>query len=71
MESQLDDRVLSYLRSVYGSTAWAIRGHVGERDRPTISRALQRLKRKGLVRTDSLHAAYWKAVPAQKEPTHD
>lgn len=56
----LDDRVLAYLRECGGSTAWAMRWAVGEMDRPTISKALQRLKRKGLVRTDTLHAAYWK-----------
>lgn len=68
MRQSLDERVLAFLRSVTGATAWAMRGDVGERDRPTISRALQRLKRKGLVRTDSLCSAYWKAVTDHKEP---
>lgn len=66
----LDDRVLSYLRECGGSTAWAMRGPVGEMDRPTISKALRRLKRKGLVRTDLLQPSYWKPVKAQ-EPSHD
>lgn len=66
MSEKLDVRVLAYLRTVSGSTALAMRGHVEEMDRPTISKALQRLKRKGLVRTDTLQASFWKAV-AQKE----
>lgn len=66
MSESLDDRVLSYLRTVTGATAWAMRGAVGEMNRPTISKALQRLKRKGLVRTDVLQASFWKAVPDQQ-----
>lgn len=62
MSESLDDRVLNYLRTVTGSTAWAMRGQVGEMDRPTISKALQRLKRKNLVRTDLLQSTFWKAV---------
>lgn len=69
MSKTLDDRVLAYLRTVTGSTAWAMRGQVGEMDRPTISKALQRLKRKGLVRTDVLQASYWKAVKQQGQVT--
>lgn len=62
MDKSLDDRILDYLRTVSGSTAWAMRGYIGERDRPTISKALQRLKRKGLVRTNHVQASYWMAV---------
>lgn len=68
MSGFLDFRILNYLRTASGSTAWAMRGNVGEMDRPTISKALQRLKRKGLVRTDILQRSYWKAVP-QKQAT--
>lgn len=66
MTESLDERVLKFLRTVTGSTAWAMRGSVGEMDRPTISKALQRLKRKGLVRTDYLQQSYWKATKPEK-----
>lgn len=69
MSETLDDRILAYLRTVTGSTAWSMRGQVGEMDRPTISKALHRLKRKGLVRTDVLQASYWKAVKQQDQVT--
>jgi len=57
MNAQLDEKVLTHLRGVQGSTAWAMRGSIGE-SRETISKALQRLKRKGLVGCDG---AYWSA----------
>lgn len=62
MAKSLDDRILDFLGTVTGSTAWAMRGYVGEIDRATISKALQRLKRKGLVRTDYLQKSFWRAV---------
>jgi hypothetical protein len=58
----LDSKVLAYLNKFGGSTAWAMRGEVGEKNRKVISKSLQRLKRKGLVRTDTLSSAYWKPV---------
>lgn len=57
--AQIDEKVLRHLRSIAGSTAWAMRGAVSE-DRETISKALQRLKRKGLVECDGF---YWQAPP--------
>ncbi|OEO24030.1 hypothetical protein AX279_19545 [Pseudomonas sp. J237] len=63
MDKSLDDRVLEHLHAVSGSTAWAMRAYVNEIDRKEISKALQRLKRKGLVRTSTIQAAYWRAVP--------
>lgn len=58
----LDSKVLTYLQIVGGSTAWSMRHAVGEMERKTISKSLQRLKRKGLVRTDYLCASYWRPV---------
>ena len=49
----IDDRVLEHLRKIQGSTAWAMRHAIGE-DRPTISKALNRLKRKGLVECNGI-----------------
>ena len=61
MSNPLDAKVLDHLRSITGSTAWAMRGVIGE-DRPAISKALQRLKCKGLVETCSVQSTYWQAV---------
>jgi len=58
----LDSKVLAYLQTVGGSSAWSMRHAVGEMDRKIISKSLQRLKRKGLVRTDYLCASYWRPV---------
>ncbi len=55
----IDDRVLEHLRKIQGSTAWAMRHAIGE-DRPTISKALNRLKRKGLVECNG--TPYWVAT---------
>lgn len=55
----IDSHVLEHLRSIHGSTAWAMRHAIGE-DRETISKALQRLKRKGLV--ECTGTAYWQAT---------
>lgn len=57
MSAQLDEKVLAHLRTVPGSTAWAMRGSIGE-SRETISKSLQRLKRKGFVSCDG---SYWSA----------
>jgi uncharacterized membrane protein len=64
--SDLETKIISFLRTVTGATAWSMRSYVGEMDRPTISKALQRLKRKGLVRTDVLQRSYWKATAIQE-----
>lgn len=55
-QADIDQKVLSHLRSVPGSTAWAMRGAINA-TREDISKACQRLKRKGLVICDG---AYWK-----------
>ena len=57
----LDRRVLNYLLTVPGSTAWAMHGSVGA-TREEVSKACQRLKRKGLVNTSETHTSYWQAV---------
>ena len=57
----LDTRVLNHLRNVQGSTAWAMRGAV-EGTREDVSKACQRLKRKGLVKTSETQSTYWQAV---------
>ena len=57
----LDTRVLNHLRGVQGSTAWAMCGAVGA-VREDASKACQRLKRKGLVRTSETQSTYWQAV---------
>lgn len=61
-KASLDDKIIAHLLAAGGSTAWAMRGHVGELDRPAISRALQRLKRKGLVRTSIIQPSFWRPV---------
>ena len=53
-----EKEVLNYLRSVRGSTAWAMCGRLCM-EREEVSRACQRLKRQGLVKADR---AYWQAV---------
>jgi uncharacterized membrane protein len=58
MNDSLDKKVLNHLKSIGGSTAWMMRFAIGE-DRPTISKCLQRLKRKGLV---AAVGSYWKAT---------
>ncbi|AMW64466.1 hypothetical protein PVE_R1G2201 [Pseudomonas veronii 1YdBTEX2] len=57
----LDTRVLNYLRAHQGSTAWAMHGSVGA-TREEVSKACQRLKRKGLVKTSETQTTYWQAV---------
>lgn len=57
----LDDRILDHLRRCQGSTAWAMCGAVGA-TREEVSKACQRLKRKGLVKTSAWQRSYWKAV---------
>jgi len=57
----LDKRVLAHLRSIGGSTAWAM--HSGlDATREEVSKACQRLKRKGLVKTSEGQSTYWQAV---------
>jgi len=56
LQADIDQKVLSHLRSVPGSTAWAMRGAINA-TREDVSKACQRLKRKGLVVCDG---AYWK-----------
>lgn len=56
----IDNEILAYLITVEGSTAWAMRGRMNA-DREMISAALQRLKRKGLVKTDNVNRAFWVA----------
>lgn len=57
----LDDRVLDHLRQCRGSTAWAMHWAVGA-TREEVSKACQRLKRKGLVKTSARQSNYWEAV---------
>lgn len=57
----LNTRALNHLRNVQGSTAWVMRGTVGT-TREDISKACQRLKRKGLVKTSEIQLTYWQAV---------
>ncbi|PCR94872.1 hypothetical protein CP336_18680 [Pseudomonas fluorescens] len=57
----LDRRVLNHLLSVPGSTAWAMHSAVGA-TREEVSKACQRLKRKGLVKTSESQSTYWQAV---------
>ncbi|ANF26009.1 hypothetical protein [Stutzerimonas stutzeri] len=63
MNNPLDQKVLDYLKSSQGSTAWAMTGAVGA-DRKEVSKACQRLKRKGLVKTCWFQKSFWKAVAA-------
>ena len=63
----LDTRVLNHLRSVQGSTAWAMCGSVGA-TREDVSKACQRLKRKGLVKTSETQTTYWQAVKPAAKP---
>lgn len=54
----LDKKVLDHLSGINGSTAWMMRNKVGA-TREEVSKACQRLKRKGLVAADG---TYWQAV---------
>jgi hypothetical protein len=54
----LDARVLDHLRSIEGSTAWAMHSGIGA-TREDVSDACQRLKRQGLVINDG---PFWMAV---------
>lgn len=61
--NDLDKKVLDHLAGIVGSTAWAMTRAVGA-DRKEISKACQRLKRKGLVKTSESQSTYWQAVKA-------
>lgn len=52
---RLDDEVLIALQAIGGCTAYHLSHHVTA-DRPTISKSLQRMKRKGVVKNNG---AYW------------
>jgi CRP-like cAMP-binding protein len=54
----LDAKVLDYLRTVNGCTAWVMSGRV-KTTREEVSKACQRLKRKGLI---AANGSYWQAV---------
>ena len=54
----LDEKVLAHLRDINGSAAWMMRNKVGA-TREEVSKACQRLRRKGLVAADG---TYWQAV---------
>lgn len=54
----LDEKVLNYLLGINGCTAWMMRNKVGA-TREEVSKACQRLKRKGLV---AATGTYWQAV---------
>lgn len=56
LKNPLDGKILVHLRSRPGSTAHAMRGLESRED---VSAALQRLKRKGLVRCEGF---YWIAT---------
>ncbi len=60
MNNPLDQQVLDYLLTIEGSTAWAMCGQFGGEPDP-VKKALQRLKRKGLVECRRT-TAYWQAV---------
>ncbi|WP_432755340.1 helix-turn-helix domain-containing protein [Pseudomonas sp. WMBT8] len=57
----LDEKVLAHLRGINGSTAWAMHSGLGS-TREEVSKACQRLKRKGLVKTSEGQSTYWQAV---------
>ncbi|RWU21294.1 hypothetical protein DM813_19090 [Pseudomonas alkylphenolica] len=59
--AEAEARVLKHLQGCLGSTAWAMSGAVRLR-REEVSKACQRLKRKGLVATSPNQATYWQAV---------
>lgn len=59
MSIHLDDKVLEHLRTIKGSTAWIMSSAVGD-TRENISKACQRLKRKGLV---SVVGSFWMVKP--------
>ena len=56
--SEFDKAVLAYYQREGGATAWICSLDL-QVERKTVSAALQRLKRKGLVRADG---SYWKAA---------
>ncbi|WP_122558525.1 hypothetical protein [Pseudomonas viridiflava] len=58
MSASVDDKVLEHLRSIPGSTAWVMTSAVGE-PREAVSKACQRLKRKGLL---IVVGSYWSAI---------
>lgn len=58
---ELDKRVLDYLLARPGSTAWAMYSSVAA-TREEVSKACQRLKRKGLVETSEVQSTFWQAV---------
>lgn len=58
MSASVDEKVLEHLRSIPGSHAWAMTRAVGE-PREVISKACQRLKRRGLV---TVVGAYWTVI---------
>nr|MBO2511822.1 hypothetical protein [Gammaproteobacteria bacterium] len=61
--AEMDGKVLNYLRDRTGSTAWAMAGAIGA-SREEVSKACQRLRRKGLIETSATRLAYWQAVKA-------
>jgi uncharacterized membrane protein len=61
--AEMDGKVLNYLRDRTGSTAWAMTGAIGA-TREEVSKACQRLRRKGLIETSATQLTYWQAVKA-------
>ncbi len=61
MSKPLDQKVLEHLVGIHGSTAWAMTGAMGA-SRVEVSKACQRLKRKGLVKTSEAQSTFWQAV---------
>lgn len=61
--AELDGKVLNYLRDRTGSTAWAMTGAIGA-TREEVSKACQRLRRKGLIETSATQLTYWQVVKA-------
>lgn len=58
MSNILDAKVLDHLQGIQGSTAYMMRNKVGA-TREEVSKACQRLKRKGLI---TASGTYWQAV---------
>jgi predicted transcriptional regulator len=52
---RIDQEVLSALQAIGGCTAYML-GYQVQMDRPAVSRSLQRMKRKGIVKNKG---AYW------------
>ena len=61
--AEMDGKVHNYLRDRTGSTAWAMAGAIGA-TREEVSKACQRLRRKGLIETSATQLTYWQAVKA-------